>query len=202
MAKASWLHLDPASGSGNGSIINTASVHTGRQARSCIVTVTAAGVSKPATYKVTQSPKTEFVQFENGAEMSAPKAGGTLTIVGKTNSNALTFAWVGSVPDIQIPSSYQANGSQTNNSATVEGDPGATSEFEFSIVLNFPENKEIVEKERVLKVTAAGGQIAQITIKQAAGDAFITISPLEITLDASGEAKSVTVNSNTTWTAS
>ena len=135
MAKPSWLNLNPSTGSGNGTIANSASAHTGRTARTGTVTITGVGVSTPATYKVTQTPKSEFASFDNGAEMSAPKAAGTVTVEGKTNSQKLTFAWAGSVSDVAIPAKYSANGTQTDNAASITGDPGATAEFPFSIEL-------------------------------------------------------------------
>lgn len=202
MAKAAWLSLEPASGSGNGSISNKGTVHTGRLARTTTVTVTATGVSTPATYQVTQKPKAEFAQFNDGAEMSAPKAGGTVTVQGKSNSKILTFAWVGTVEDVTIPQSYTANGSPATNGTEITGDPGAANEYDFSLSLQFPANATVEEISRVLKVTAEGGQEAQIEIKQAAGDAYITVEPTEITLEADGTAVSVTVKSNTQWSAS
>ena len=202
MAKAAWLTLEPASGSGNGSISNKGTVHTGRQARTTTVTVTATGVPTPATYQVTQKEKPEFVQFNDGAEMSAPKTGGAVTVQGKSNSKILTFAWVGTVEDVTIPQSYTANGSPATNGTEITGDPGAANEYNFSLTLQFPANATVEEISRVLKVTAEGGQEAQIDIKQAAGDAFITVEPTEITLEADGTAVSVTVKSNTQWSAS
>lgn len=202
MAKADWLTLDPASGSGNGSISNKATAHTGRLARVTTVTVTGTGVSIPATYQVTQKPKTEFAAFNDGAEMSAPKQGGAVTVQGKSNSKILSFAWVGEVSGVSIPESYQANGSTATNGTAIAGDPGATAEYDFSLSLTFPENTTVEEVTRTLKVTAEGGQEAQIAIKQAAGDAFITVDPTEITLEADGTAVSVTVKSNTQWSAS
>lgn len=202
MAKPSWLTTDPNSGSGNGSISNTASVHTGRLVRTGTVTVTAVGVAEPKTYTITQKAKAEFVSFDDGVEMSAPKQGGALTVLGKSNSAALTYAWVGDVSDVELPTQYKANGAATNNGGAIAGDPGATAEYASSIELNLPENGTVDEVERVIKVTAQGGQSAQITIKQAAGDAFLTIDPTEITLEADGSAVSVTVTSNTTWTVS
>lgn len=202
MAKPSWLTTDPNSGSGNGSISNTASVHTGRLVRTGTVTVTAVGVAEPKTYTVTQKAKAEYVSFDDGVEMSAPKQGGALTVLGKSNSAALTYAWVGDVSDVELPTQYKANGAATNNGEAITGDPGATAEYASSIELNLPENNTVDEVERIIKVTAQGGQSAQITIKQAAGDAFLTIEPTEITLEADGSAVSVTVQSNTTWTVS
>lgn len=202
MAKADWLTLTPSHGSGNGSISNKATAHTGRVARETTVTVTGTGVSVPATYNVTQKAKTEFAAFNDGAEMSAPKQGGAVTVQGKSNSKILSFAWVGEVSDVSIPESYQANGASATNGTAITGDPGATNEYDFSLSLTFPENTAVEEVTRTLKVTAEGGQEAQIAIKQAAGDAYITVDPTEITLEADGTAVSVTVKSNTQWSAS
>lgn len=202
MAKPSWLQIDPASGSGNGSISNSASAHTGRVARTGTVTVTGVGVGVPATYKVTQTPKAEFASFDNGAEMSAPKGGGAVTVTGKTNSSKLTFKWQGDALDVEIPAQYQANGTPTNNSEAIADDPGATAEFAFSLELTFPTNETIEEVSRVLIVEANGGQSAQITIKQAAGDATLSVEPTEITIPQDGSAVSVQVKSNTSWTVS
>ncbi len=202
MAKAAWLTLSPSQGSGNGTISNTASAHTGRTARTTTVTVTATGVSTPATYKVNQKGTPEFVSFTDGAEMAAPKTGGQVTVTGKSNSPQLTFAWVGTVTDVTIPEAYLANSASAANGSAIEGDPGATAEYEFSLSLTFPENSTVEEATRTLKVTAEGGQEAQIAIVQAAGDASISVSPTEITLEADGTAVSVTVTSNTQWTAS
>ena len=201
--KPSWLTTTPNQGSGNGSIANSASAHTGRVARTGTVTVTGVGVASPQTYQVTQSPKSEFVSFNDGSEASAPKDGGNVTIQGKSNSKKLTFAWVGSVPDVTIPSNYQANGTSTANGAEIANDPGATAEYDFSLQLNFPENDDVEEITRTLKVTAEGGQTTQIAINQAAGDATLQLSESEITLPQAGTPSvSVNVTSNTTWTVS
>lgn len=202
MAKPNWLNVSPESGSGNGTISNSAAAHTGRVARIGNVTVTGVGVTTPATYKVTQEPKAEFASFNNGAEMAADKLGGTVTIAGKTNSSKLTFSFVGDAQQVTLPENYQANGVSTVNGVEVEGDPGAANEFAFSIELTLPENTTIEEVDRVLKVTANGGQSAQITIKQAAGDAYLSVEPLEITIPQDGSAVSVNVTSNTSWTVS
>lgn len=199
MTKPSWLTTTPDSGIGNGSIKNTASVHTGREVRTGTVTVTATGVAQPKTYKVTQKAKPEFVSFDEGTEMSAPKTGGSLTVAGKSNSQALTFDWVGDAHNVAVPAAYKANGFSTDNGEEISGDPGATAEYDTEVSLSIPENTTVEEIERVLKVTTSGGQTAQITIKQAAGDAYITVEPAEITLEADGTAVSVTVKSNTQW---
>lgn len=202
MAKPSWLTTTPNSGNGNGSISNTGQVHTGREVRTGTVTVTGVGVGQPKSYSVTQKAKPEFVSFDNGVEMSAPKEGGVVTVTGKSNSQTLTYAFVGDAQGVSLPGSYKANGAATNNGEAIAGDPGAVAEYASSIELTLPANDSVEEISRVVKVTTAGGQTAQITIKQAAGDAYLNVSPASITLEADGSAVSVTVESNTSWTVS
>jgi hypothetical protein len=170
--------------------------------RTGIVTVTGVGVEKPATYEVRQTPKAEFVEFTDGVEMSAPEEGGNLTITGVTNSSSLTFAWVGDSAGVTLPGTYMANGGVTSNGNGVTGDPGAVSEFPFSIELSIPENETIVEVVRTLKVTATGGQSVQIAIKQAKGDAVLIVTPTEVIIPQEGGSASVSVESNTTWSVS
>lgn len=206
MAKPSWLVLNPTTGSGNGSIANSSNAaHTGRVARTGTVTVTAVGVDAPVTYKVTQSPKAEFVSFDNGAEMAVSKKGGEVTVSGKSNASKLTFSWATKARvagDVDIPTTYQANGVTTDNGAEITGDPGATAEFPFSVTLNFPLNDTIEEIVKNLVATTTGSISAQIALKQAAGDAYLRVNPIEITLTAEGTPVNVNIESNTSWTAS
>lgn len=201
--KPIWLNVSPSTGSGNGTLSNSSSAHTGRVARTGTVTVTAVGVATPSTYKVTQTPKAEFASFDNGAEMSAPKTAGKVTVTGKTNSSKLTFSWASdSGNGVEIPAKYLAGGVSTNNGVAVTGDPGAQAQFDFSVELDFPMNDTIEEVTRTLVVTANGGQAAQIAIVQAAGDARLEVTPTEITIPQNGSAVSVQVLSNTSWTVS
>lgn len=205
MAKPSWLVLNPTTGSGNGSIVNSSNAaHTGRVARTGTVTVTAVGVDTPVTYKVTQSPKAEFVSFDNGAEMAVSKEGGEVTVSGKSNASKLTFSWATKARvagDVDIPTTYQANGVTTDNGVEITGDPGAIAEFPFSVTLNFPLNDTIEEIVKNLVATTTGSISAQIALKQAAGDAYLRVDPIEITLTAEGTPVNVNIESNTSWTA-
>ena len=202
MAKPAWLTVSPGSGSGNGTISNSASAHTGRVARTGTVTVTGTGVVTPATYQVTQTPLAEFAAFDEGATMAAAKSGGTVTVTGTSNSSKLTFSWAGTVLDVNIPSTYTAAGSSATNGSAITGDPGATSQFAFSVALTFPANTSVSDVTRSLIVTDNAGNSVQIAIVQAAGDATLSVSPTEITIPQAGTAQSVTVTSNTSWTVS
>lgn len=208
MAKAAWLTVNPASGNGNATVQNIGTVHTGREQRETTVTGVAVGVSPNKTYKVIQKGKPEFVSFTNGAETTVGKAGGTLTITGKTNSSKLNFelvdietrAVVEGGLKLTLPSKYTAGGIETTNNVAITGDPGAQQEFEFSITFTgIAANTTIDELTAAMKVTTAGGQSAQIQIKQSAGDPVFSFGQETITLEASGAAVSQTIVSNTSW---
>lgn len=204
MAKPAWLKLSPTSGSGNGSISNSADANTGRVARTGVVAVQGAGIAAPSTYNVQQTAKAEFVSFDNGSEMSAPKAGGTLTVTGVSNSSKLTFSVVeGGKFVIELPKKYAVAGAETNNGVAITGDPGATAEFAFSIELDIPANLTIDERTTSILVTANGAQTAQIAIVQAAGDPTLVLDKKEITIPQAGTpAVTVTVTANCPWTVS
>lgn len=208
MAKAAWLTVNPTSGNGNATVQSTGTVHTGREQRETTVTGVAVGVSPNKTYKVIQKGKPEFVSFTNGAETTVGKAGGTLTITGKTNSSKLNFelvdlearAVVEGGLKLTLPSKYTAGGVETTNNVAITGDPGAQQEFEFSITFTgIAANTTIDELTAAMKVTTAGGQSAQIQIKQSAGDPVFSFGQETITLEASGAAVSQTIVSNTSW---
>lgn len=208
MAKAVWLTVNPASGNGNATVQNTGTVHTGREQRETTVTGVAVGVSPNKTYKVIQKGKPEFVSFTNGAETTVGKEGGTLTITGKTNSSKLNFELVNLETravvvgglKLTLPSKYTACGVETTNNVAITGDPGAQQEFEFSITFTgIAANTTIDELTAAMKVTTAGGQSAQIQIKQSVGDPEFAFGKDTITLEASGAAVSQTIVSNTSW---
>ena len=206
MAYASWVTPNKVSGNGDDTVSWSASEHTGRNPRTTTATFAASGVTPSPTLTIVQSGKTEFVSFSDSTA-AVDKAGGTLTITGTSNSSKLTFALTGTNGiGLVLPSSYTANSVNTNNGAAISGDPGATQQYAFSITFTgIGENTTIDSKTSQLTVTPNSGSSAAqtCTITQAAGDAYLTISPSTITIPAAGTpAQSVTVSSNTNWTIS
>lgn len=202
MAYASWANPNKTSGNGNDTVSWSASAHTGREARQTTATFAASGVESK-TLTIIQSGKTEFVSFDS-ATAAVDKTGGTLTITGTSNSSKLTFALTGTNGiGLTLPSSYKVNSANTNNGTAISGDPGATQQFTFTITFSdIAENTTISSKTSQLTVTPNSGSSAAVTcnITQAAGDAYLTISPNTITIPAAGTpAQSVTVSSNTNW---
>ena len=199
MASASWVEPNKTSGSGNDTVSWTGSAHTGRTARQTTATFSASGVESQ-TLTIIQAGKTEFVSMDDTAAVS--KTGGTVTVSGTSNSSKLTFSLTGTNGiGLTLPSTYTANSVSTSNGAAISGDPGATQQSSFSITFtSIGENTSISSLTSQLTVTDNAGHTDTCTITQAAGDAYLTISPTTINLTAAGVAdNSVTVTSNTSW---
>lgn len=201
MAYASWVTPNKQSGSGNDTVSWTGSAHTGRTSRQTTATFAASGVESK-TLTIIQAGKAEFVTIDASASVS--KSGGNVTISGTSNSSKLTFSLTGTNGiGLTLPSTYTANSVSTSNGAAITGDPGASQEYAFSITFTgIDENTTINSLVSQLTVTPNSGTAATCEITQAAGDAYLTISPTTINLTAAGTAVSVTVSSNTSWTIS
>lgn len=200
--KFGFVTVDPVSGSGNQAVSISGDKYTGRLERTAnLIVVTNGGVQKALV--VNQAAAAESVTSDSPTATVA-KTGGNVTITGKSNSTKLTFAATPAEENgltLQLPENYTAAGKQTANGAIIADDPGATGEFVWSITIsNVPANVSIEELVAMLSVTAAGGQKAQVTITQAAGDSTLEIDKETINLDVNGSAQTVNVTSNDEWT--
>lgn len=198
MAKASWLNVNPTSGSGNGRVgVKTASEYSGRNARQTIVVWKAANVAdKQRT--VNQAGKPEYVDIADSA--SSEKAGKVVTITGISNSSLLTFSLGIGDLDISLPSHYIANSVSTENGVAIAGDPGANAAFNFSISITVPANETISEQTRQIIVTDNAGNTDVCLLTLAAGDPYVNIAEGIIELTYQGTEVIVAVESNTNWT--
>lgn len=199
MAKANWVRVNPASGSGDATVnVSSSTEHTGRKARTTMLTWKAANV-QDVVRSVSQAGKPEYVDIADAA--SADKAGKVVTISGVSNSSKLTFSLgSGDLTDISLPSTYVANSVNTANGAAISGDPGASAEYNFSITITVPANNDIAAKTRQIIVEDEAGNRDVCTLTSAAGDAYVTVQEGTIELDYKGTAVPVSVKSNTTWT--
>lgn len=204
MAKANWLKVTPSQGSGDATVnVTSVSEHTGREVRTTILTWKATNV-EDIQRTVRQAGKTEYVDIADTA--SADKAGKIVTITGVTNSSKLYFSLGGGDLDITLPTYYKANSVDTPVAApgtiisVIEGDPGALTEFPFSISITVPANTSTVSKSRAIIVTDNAGNEDSCRLTSAAGDAYVTITSGDIELDYLGTPVAVVVKSNTNWT--
>lgn len=198
MAKANWVNVNPASGSGDATVnVTSKTQHTGRKARTTTLTWKAANVAD-VVRNVSQAGKPEYVDIDDAA--SADKAGKVVTISGVSNSAKLTFSLGTGDLAISLPSTYVANSMTTNNGAAISGDPGAASEYSFSIAISVPANTDTSSKTRQIIVENEAGTRDVCTLTSAAGDAYVTVQSGTIELDYLGTPVPWTVESNTTWT--
>ena len=197
MSIANWLNVNPTSGSGDGVVsISSKAEYTGREARSTILTWTAANVSD-VKRTVNQAGKPEHVTMP--AAVAVEKTGKMVTISGVSNSKKLTFSLGKNDIGIELLNNYIVNGAVAESGVAISGDPGATAAYDFSIEVSVPFNSSTTEKVTQLIVTDNGGNRATCTITSAAGDAFVTIAEGDINLDYLGTPVTVQVKSNTSW---
>lgn len=197
MAYANWVTPNKTQGSGDDTVSWTGQAHTGRNARSTTAKFSASGC-EDKILTINQAGKSEFVTIDSSASVN--KAGGTVSISGVSNSSKLTFSLANNNIGLTLPSKYTAGGVQTSNGTAISGDPGASQQFNFSLTFSDIEaNPEITSRTTQLTVTDAAGHTATCLITQAAGEAFLTISPTTIELTAEGTAVSMSVDSNTSW---
>lgn len=200
--KFGFVTVDPVSGSGDQAVNFSGEKHTGRLQRTINLTVTTNGGAKKALV-VNQAAAAEVVRSDS-PNASVQKTGGNVTITGKSNSTKLTFAVAPAEENgltLLLPANYTAAGKTTANGEVIADDPGAAGEFVWSITISgVPANVTIEELTATLKVTAAGGQTANVTVTQAAGDSTIELDKETINLDVNGTQQTVNVTSNDSWT--
>lgn len=200
--KFGFVTVAPVSGSGDQAVNFSGNKHTGRLQRTINLTVTTNGGAKKALV-VNQAAAAEGVRPDS-PNASVQKTGGNVTITGKSNSAKLTFAVApaeGNGLTLSLPANYTAAGKTTANGAVIADDPGTDGEFVWSITISdVPANATIEELTATLKVTAAGGQVANVTVTQAAGDSTIELDKETVNLDVNGTQQTVNVTSNDSWT--
>lgn len=199
MAKANWVKVTPAQGSGDATVnVSSTAEHTGRKARTTTLTWKAANVQN-VVRNVSQAGKPAYVDIADSA--AADKTGKVVTITGVSNSAKLTFSLgTGDLTEITLPSTYTANSVNTSNGAAISGDPGALAEYNFSISITVPANDDITTKTRQIIVEDEAGNRDVCTLTSAAGDAYVTVQEGTIELDYLGTPVPWTVESNTSWT--
>lgn len=197
MAKANWAVVNPSQGSGNATVnVSSNAPHTGRNVRTTVLTITAANV-EAKTVNVTQQGKPAYVDAIDNA--AAEKSGQNVTISGKSNAAKLTFTLGTGTLQVTLPSTYTAGGVSTSNGSNISGDPGASQEYDFSIVISVPENTSTGELSRQVIVSDGDGHTDTCLLTQTAGDATLVVSKTAIELAYTGEAVSFDITSNTSW---
>lgn len=197
---AGWAHLDKNSGTGSSTVQVTVDAYSGRNNRNTTIQVaTNGGVSKSVF--VVQNGKAIYITKESDLNVGAEAT--TATIRFKTNVEKFKLEMgnsgtVGSVKvnNVDVP--------EASGIYTPAGDPGAKGEYVVTVVVNFAANGSIQTKQYTVKVSdSVNAEVsATATITQSAADSNLTVSPGQLTFEATGGAKTITITSNDSWTIS
>ena len=199
------IQVNPSTGSGDTQLSLTASPANpgNRVKQTTTFNVQADGVEAPVVLTANLLPKAEFVSFDNGTTQAVDKTGGQITITGKSNSAMLKFSkGAGDIIAADIASvEYEANGSPATSGVAIDGDPGATAQYVFTLTLQAAANETIEARTQQIIVECQTTSVkATITLNQTAGDPELSIEPTSVDVPQDGSPVTVQVQSNTTWT--
>lgn len=209
MAKPKWITIGTTEGSMNGSSEITAATYTGRVAREGTITGTTVGGATDTT-AVSQDGAEEVITIETKT-YSADKVGQNITIQGKSNSADLNIV-VGdsTISGLVYKLAVAGVTDESWNGSTdisVDGDPGASAMYDFTLTVTVPENKSGSALVAKFAVKNANGDVTSgdITINQAAGVKNYAIPVIsafaypEGNIPASGGSKTPTLSYSQTW---
>ena len=174
-SSATWLTVSPASGSNNGTITAVASANTSSSQRTATITISGSGITR--TVSVTQAG-VSYNLTVNPTSLSYTAAGEskTVTVTSNTSWTATSSAsWLTVSP---------ASGSNNGTITAVAAANTSTS-------------------QRTATITVSGSGITRtVSVTQDGATSYtLTVSPSSLSYVAAGESKTVTVTSNTSWTA-
>lgn len=202
----SYVICSPGSGSGDTTLnLNAKVANLGnRLNQTDNFTITAPGVTPNKAFAAILQAAAEFVSWDDGAEASVPKAGGSVVLDGMSNADTLTFSkGAGAIIAADISTiSYKANAAAATSGTAIPGDPGATKKYAFELTLTAAANTTISERTQQITVTTKGSKTATITLKQAAGDPYLNIDKTSVNVPQDGSAVTLQVTTNTTFTVS
>lgn len=202
----SYLSWVPKTGTGNAQIkINSVSPYTGRTDRGTKVPGKIVGKTNSVTVTVLEKAADEFIT-SNGSIIRVTKDGGTIHVIGKSNSKLLTFTWKTNFGIANV-TSFKVNGSTTATSGTaITGDPGATGEYTYDVTVVVPRNETIKLRYATLEIKGEGASVVKtITINQAIGDSYLYLNSkgtttATVTIPKGGGEQTLSVLSNDEWT--
>lgn len=202
----SYVICSPGSGSGDTTLnLNAKVANLGnRLNQTDNFTITAPGVTPNKAFAAILQAAAEFVSWDDDAEASVPKAGGSVVLDGMSNADTLTFSkGTGAIIAADISAiSYQANAAAATSGTAIPGDPGATKKYAFELTLTAAANTTISERTQQITVKTKSSKTATITLKQAAGDPYLNIDKTSVNVPQDGSAVTLQVTTNTTFTVS
>ena len=204
--KKSYVICTPGTGSGDTELTLKAKVANlgNRINQTDNFTITAPGVTPNKTFSAILQAATEFISWDDKAEASVPKEGGSLVLEGASNAATITFSkGAGDIIDADVASiAYQANGASATSGKEIPNDPGATKKYAFVLTLKASENRTISERTQQITATTSGRKTTTVTLKQAAGDPYLEINKNSVNVPQDGSGVTLNVTTNTTFSIS
>lgn len=209
----SQLIISANSGDKNGSFTIGAPEHTGRKTIDYGTVYVKAKGCPNQPIRVLQTGKAPFIVFDQES-ITIDKDGGTCTITGKSNCQAIKFSWSGDHTDNGIgefDTQIKINNSvNTYQDAEIPDDPGLNAAFTFALTLkNIPANTKVGE-DIVAQLNAYGSlfkgglpevqDTAHLTVTQNSVAPSLSVEPSTINLDWTGDPLPVNVYCNLNWT--
>lgn len=199
-AIAGWAHLDKKAGTGNDTVQVTVDAYSGRNPRNTAIQVaTKGGVSK----SVSVVQKGKAIYITKGSDLNVGAEATTATVEFKTNVEKFKLeignsGTVGSVKvnNVDVP--------EASGIYTPAGGPGDSGEYIVTVVVNFAANGSIQNKQYTVKASDSvnADVSATATITQSAANSNLTVSPEQLTFEATSGSKTITITSNDSWTIS
>lgn len=199
-AIARWAHLDKKTGTGNDTVQVTVDAYLGRNTRNTAIQVaTNGGVSKSVS--VVQSGKAIYITKESDPNVGAEATTATVTFQTNVENFKLEIGNSGTVGSVKV---NNVDVPEVGGIYTPAGDPGASGEYVVTVVVNFAANGSIQNKQYTVKASdSVNAEVsATATITQSAADSNLTVSPEQLTFEATGGSKTITITSNDSWTIS
>lgn len=206
MSLADWLDISQMDGEGDASVSVSSKVyHTGRLNRQTAITWVAADVA-PIERTVIQQGRGPMSAFKSPSR-SVPYKGGKIMLIGVSNERYLTFTFGEGDLSLTMPQKYIAAGVEMptrivqgmDSDAGIPGDPGASSAYDFSIILDVPENDGKRRTRQVIAHNPDKTYSAICTIISTPNTAYVEIPEGDITLNYLGTPVTIEVKSNTKW---
>lgn len=192
-AKPSWITVSEASGTGNASVDVTAPAYKGREGRSGSITV---AVGK-LTEEVTLQQAGSNIWDVTTRTLTFVKAGEKKAFTGNANLASITFAVDSDASAWLTAGKLTVVEKQYASGTAIEGDPGASNVYAFSIEFTAAANGTVSARTGHITVNSQ-----KYEVSQAAGDATLSVTPTSLSFTAAGETKQISIKSNTAWTIS
>lgn len=197
-----WLTADPLIGDGNGSVKVTAAAHSGRLQRTSDINFRTDGDTVVVTRQVIQEARPEFIDLASEQLVDVGKGSGSFSVAVRSNSAGIALnlehlpKWISfsSISVDRVTSKITIN-------QDIPGDPGASAEYTATLNFKYTANTTVSSRTADFAIEAKGqGHSVDVTVRQAAGDATLSVSPESVTLGYDGsEEGTFNVTSNTDW---